>query len=108
MQNSIPNHYADYLRITAALSSRIALASFAAGSLLFGWYRSDPHPDGDSIFVFGFCYIVLAALFNSLVLLNLLILFFAEPEQRETIAIKILIVLANIPVALFYLHHIKL
>lgn len=108
MENSIQNHYGAYLKTTGELSTKIAFASFLLGSFLFASYKIDTYHTYDSILVLGFCYVVLATVFNSLVLLNLLILFFSEPGHREYFAIKMLIVLANIPVAIFYFCNMNL
>ncbi|MBD3581230.1 hypothetical protein [Flavobacterium selenitireducens] len=106
MENSLQIRYAAYLRATGELSSKIAFASFLLGSLLFVLFKMDTFDDDGYLLACGFIYVLLAAMLNMLVLLNLMILFLSEPNNREYFAIKILIVLANIPVVIFYLNNL--
>jgi len=81
-------------------STYLAFASFLIGTaflLLRYVFR-----DSMEIVVGGFFYVLLATLVNSIVLLNLLYHFITKPKKREIFAIKMLILLANIPIAAFY------
>jgi len=108
MENTIQNTYASYLQTTGALSTKIAFASFGVGTLFFACYQLDSRHEYEYLLVGGFLYVLLAMLTNLMVLLNLLILFVSEPEHREFFAIKMLIVLANVPIAAFYLINMNL
>ncbi|NUY79566.1 hypothetical protein HUK80_01565 [Flavobacterium sp. MAH-1] len=100
METFIQRNFNAYLKTTGELSTWIAIASFAIGTAFFVSYKSGI--ESEEIFFFGFLFVCLAALVNLLVLANLLILLLTERDHREYFAIKILIVLANIPVTAFY------
>lgn len=85
-----------------SFSTRLAVLSFAFGTLIFGLYFVLPENDG--ILVLGLCYVIFAVFFNSAVLLNLLYQLLTLPSEREEIIIKILIVLSNIPIAILYIY----
>jgi hypothetical protein len=85
-----------------AFSTYLALLSFSIGTILFILHLIFPYEDG--IIILGFFYVLFAILINSLSLLNLCYLFITKPENRETNAIRILILLANIPIALLYFY----
>lgn len=87
---------------STAFSTYLALLSFGIGTLLFVLHLVFPFEEG--ILILGFFYVLFAILINSLSLLNLCYLFITEPEHRETNAIRILILLANIPIALLYFY----
>lgn len=101
MHTSLHRDFNACLRRTGELSTWVAIASFAVGSALFAGYKLEI--GNDNLVIFGFVYVCVAFLLNLLVLANLVILFFTERKYREYIAIKMLIVLANISVALLYL-----
>lgn len=99
-----------YATVTGKLSTQIALVSFALGTLLFSLHQI--FPQEDLIFVLGFFYVLTALLVNGVVLLNLIHHFIFFHNHRDYFGVKILIVLANIPIAalFFYLtiNHINL
>ena len=78
----------------------LALVSFGIGTLLFVLFQCNP--DSFDLLAYGLLFVILAAFANLLMLVNLLFLLFIYPEQREAIAIKILLLLSNIPIACFY------
>jgi hypothetical protein len=83
-------------------STYLALVSFSIGTVLLVLHLVFPREEG--IFILGFFYVLFAILINSLSLLNLCYRFITEPENRETNAIRILILLSNIPIALLYFY----
>lgn len=93
MENSLTPRYQSY-------STEIAAASFGIGTLILGAHLL--FPDWLEIFIIGMVYVVSAILINLIVLLNLIFNGILYPAERQAIAIRILIVLANIPIAFFY------
>jgi hypothetical protein len=81
-------------------STYLAFGSFAIGTLLLALFKL--FPNKEEIFIVGFFYVLFAILINSLVLFHLFYQFISNENDRETIAIRILILLANIPIALLY------
>lgn len=90
-----------YQLASGKLSTQVALVSFGIGTLLFITHLLLPHWDG--IIFTGLVYIALAFFINSLVLFYLLYCYIVFTAFREFYAIKILIVLGNIPIAMLYL-----
>lgn len=101
METIYQKHFVAYLKTTGELSTWIAGFSFAIGTALFFTAKSGYQPL--EFMVFGFYFVLLAIIINTLMLVNLSILLWTEKEFREYFAIKILILLANIPVTAFYL-----
>lgn len=95
METTIYDH-----KTPVSFSTYLAIGSFTIGTILFILHQI--FPNESYIFIVGFFYVLLAILLNSLVLLNLLYQFIINEAERETIAIRILILLANIPIALLY------
>lgn len=89
-----------YEFLTGQLSTQIAIGSFVIGTLLLILYQVAP--DKDIVIVCGIFYVLLAIFTNGAVLMNLLYHFAFMQNHRTYFGIKILIVLANIPIALFY------
>jgi|SRR6218665_1609133 len=83
-------------------SSYLALVSFLGGTLLLILHLI--FPNSIDIVIIGFLYVIMSALLNGIVFINLLYRFAMQPFYRETIGIRILILLANIPVVLLYLN----
>ena len=83
-------------------SSLLALVSFAIGTIFLLLHLL--FPKVVQIIIAGYIYVLLAILMNTCTLLYLLYQFAVYRFYRETIAIKILILLANIPIALLYLN----
>lgn len=83
-------------------SSLLALVSFLFGTLFLILHLL--FPKAVQIIIMGYIYVLLAILINFCTLLFLIYQFAAYRFYRETIAIKILILLINIPIALLYLN----
>lgn len=82
-------------------STYLAIGSFSIGTFLFLIHFI--LPEFGLLYLIGYFYLLFAFLINLLVFLNLLFQFLIKPEEREDLAIKMLIMLANIPIALLYL-----
>ncbi len=113
MDTLIQKNFTAYLKTTGEMSTIIAIASFLVGTAFYAWFKLDlfgfdPDFGHGDILIWGFLYVVFATLLNLLVLLNLIILWVSEPDYREYFAIKILIVLCNIPIAIFYLNTLNI
>ena len=83
-------------------STYLALISFGIGTLFLILHLL--FRDMMLIIYIGYIYVLLAFLINGIAFLYLIYLFITYPFERETIAIRILILLANIPIALLYLN----
>ena len=83
-----------------SFSTYLAIGSFTIGTLLLALHKL--FPTEDHIVVVGLFYVLFATLLNSIALLNLLYQFITNRLERETIAIRILILIANVPIALLY------
>lgn len=84
----------------AKYATLLALVSFGIGTLLFVLFQCNP--DSFELLAYGLVFVILAAFVNFLMLVNLIFLLFIYPEQREAMAIKILLLLSNIPIACVY------
>lgn len=91
----------NYESVTSNLSTLIALVSFGIGTLLF--ISNKLFPENVEIIVISLFFILIATFINLIVLFGLLRNYLFFKYYREYFAIKILIVLANIPIALLYL-----
>ncbi len=91
-----------YATVTGILSTQIAIASFILGTLIF--FLHQLFPQEDVIFVIGFIYVLTALFINGIVVLNLIHHFIFFQNHREYFGIKILIVLANIPIATLFFY----
>jgi len=89
-------------KIPRRFSSYLALFSFTIGTVFLIMHLI--FPDIVQIIIAGYIFVLLAALLNLLALLYLLYQFAIYQFYRETIAVRILILLANIPIALLYLN----
>jgi hypothetical protein len=89
-------------KTTGKFSTYLAITSFSFGTLLLAIHLC--FPDTIEILVTGFFYVLFALLVNSITLFYLLYHFIINRFERETIAIRILILLANIPITLIYLN----
>lgn len=85
---------------SSRFSTYLALGSFGIGTIILLLFML--FPSTMQLLVVGFFYVLFAALFNGVVLLNLLYQFCIYPKDREVLAIKMLIMLANIPIAILY------
>ncbi|MFY8009758.1 MAG: hypothetical protein ACOVNW_08655 [Flavobacterium sp.] len=77
----------------------LALGSFGVGSLLFLAFMLYPNP---TLIYIGICYVLCALLVNIVAFISLIIELLLHWENREQIAIKMLIMLANLPIAFLY------
>lgn len=91
-----------YAIVNGQLSTQIAIFSFGIGTVLFLTHQL--FPTVDFIIIIGIYYVMTALLINSLVLLNLIHHFIFFRNHREYFGIKILIVLANLPIAAGYFY----
>lgn len=85
-----------------AFSTEIAIATFAIGTVLFLLYYL--FPNKSTLIITGVFYILFAIIVNGILLLILIYHYIILPNQREFIAIKIMILLSNIPIAALYLY----
>ena len=83
-------------------STYLALTSFSIGTLLLAIHLF--FPNTIEILVTGLFYVLFALLVNGITFFHLLYHFIINRFERETIAIRILILLANIPITLIYLN----
>jgi hypothetical protein len=81
-------------------STELALGCFAIGTLFFILFLT--LADNSFILLIGFVFIILATPLNIIMLTHLLYHFYIRPQQRKYIAIRISILLSNIPVAFLY------
>ncbi len=83
-------------------STYLALASFAIGTLFLIAYLQ--FPNVEQIMIFGFLYVVVAVMLNGIALINLIYQLIINRCERETLLIRIMILLSNIPISLLYLN----
>lgn len=83
-------------------STYLALVSFGIGTLFLVLHLL--FPEMILIIYAGYLYVLFALLINFITFLYLIYLFIIYHFDRETIAIRILILLANIPIGLLYLN----
>lgn len=91
-----------YQTQSGILSTQIAIASFLIGTLIM--LLSQVFPNEDGIVFLGLFFVVFAFLINAAMLVLLIYFLLTESEHREYFAVKILILLANIPVVILYLY----
>ncbi len=91
-----------YATVTGKLSTQIAITSFLIGTILF--LLNQLFPKIDELFIIGIFYVLLALFVNGVVLLNLIHHFIFFQNHREYFGVKILIVLANIPIAALFFY----
>ncbi len=89
-----------YQSATGQRSTQIAIASFVLGTLLLLAFLTTKH---EYVLLAGFYYVLLALATNLVVLGNLLYQCARLHNHRDYYGIKILLVLANIPIAFVYL-----
>ncbi len=89
-----------YQSATGITSTRIALASFGVGTVLLIVQMTYPH---FNLLVGGFLFVLTATFVNLIVLANLVYHLCIQHNHREYYLVKILIVLANIPITFVYL-----
>lgn len=89
-----------YQNATGIFSTQLAIGAFLIGTLLLILhllFRSG------IVIEIGLIYVSLAFIMNLIMLINLIILCFTQKNHQEYFTIKILILLANIPIAFVYL-----
>lgn len=79
----------------------LAIGSFGIGTLLFLIYMLNPN---QTLIKIGFCYVMFALLVNTIAFISLIIELLLHWDNREQIAIKMLIMLANLPISFLYLN----
>ena len=84
-----------YQSKSGLLSTQIALSSFAIGTVIMLLHYV--YPNEELIWFIGSSFVALAFLVNAAMMVLLIYFFLKETEHREYFAIKILIMLANIP-----------
>ena len=89
-------------KYTGKFSTYLAITSFGIGTLLLILYLL--FPETLLLIYAGYFYVLLAILINGITFLHLFYLFIIHRVKREIIAIRMLILLANIPIALLYLN----
>lgn len=81
-------------------STELAIGSFIVSTILFALYIVS---NGSSnVLIIAFPFVTAAILANTIMLFHLMDKFIALAEQRKDIAVKILILLSNIPITLIY------
>lgn len=83
-----------------AFSNELAIGSFGIGTLLLLTQKSMPRED--LVLIIGLFYVLFAIFINSLMLLYLIFLCYILPDERENLALKIIFLLCNIPIAILY------
>jgi hypothetical protein len=89
-----------YQNATGIFSTQLAIASFILGTLLLILHLLFPN---GRLLEIGLIYVALAFLLNLIMLIYLIILYFTQKNHQEYFTIKILILLANIPIAFVYI-----
>jgi hypothetical protein len=84
-------------------STHLAAASFGIATLLLLLYRFIPTIQ-NTLVIIGLWYVFIAILANTIVFLHLFYCFVVQPMYREYFAVKMLLMLINIPIAIFYLY----
>lgn len=81
-------------------STELALGCFTIGTLFFSLFLT--LEDTSFIFIIGFIFIVMAVPINVIMFGHLIHNYLILPQHRKYIAVKLLILLSNIPVAFLY------
>jgi hypothetical protein len=97
-----PNRTKSYYKW--AFSNELAIGSFAIGTLLLLILKVIPYT-GMMLYI-GLCYVLFAIVINSVMLFYLIFLCIILPDERENLALKIIFLLCNIPIAILYLYTI--
>jgi len=89
-----------YRNATGIFSTQLAIGSYLIGTLLLLLHIQFPE---SMVIGIGFVFVVFAAIINGIVLVNLIYLLITQKNHSEYFTIKILILLANIPITIVYL-----
>src|SRR4051812_44722008 len=81
-------------------STELAIGSFIVGTILFVLYVATNA--NSNILIIAFPFVASAILVNAIMLFHLIDIFIFLPEYRKDIAVKILILLSNIPIMFLY------
>jgi hypothetical protein len=89
-----------YENATGIFSTQLAFGSFIIGTILLILHLINPT---GALFGVGVIYLILAFAINLIMLFRLTYLAFTQKNHQDYFTIKILILLANIPIAFVYL-----
>jgi len=89
-----------YQNATGIYSTQLAIGSFLIGTLLVILQLLFPN---ENLLKVGLLYVLLAFIINSIMLIYLIFLCFTQKNHQEYYTIKILILLANIPITFVYI-----
>jgi hypothetical protein len=89
-----------YENATGIFSTQLAIGSFIIGTILLILHLNNPT---GALFGVGVIYLIIAFSINLIMLLRLIYLAFTQKNHQDYFIIKILILLANIPIAFVYL-----
>lgn len=81
-------------------STELAIGSFIVSTILFALYIVSN--ESSNVLIIAFPFVTAAILANTIMLFHLMDKFIVLAEQRKDIAVKILILLSNIPITLIY------
>lgn len=81
-------------------STELAIGSFIVSTLLFVLYIVINQ--NSNVLIIAFPFVASAIVLNSIMLIHLIDKFIELTEQRKDIAVKILILLSNIPITFLY------
>jgi len=95
-----------YLRKAGEFSTHMALVSFGIGTILLLLHQV--YPNFPNLLFVGLAYVIIAFVLNSIVFFHLLYYFITQKNYREYFAVKMLILLANLPIAALYFYLIFL
>lgn len=88
-----------YQNATGNFSTQLAIGSFIIGTFLLLLHLL--FPKGDLLLI-GLIYVAIALFTNSIMLINLFYLYLIHKNHQQYYTIKILLLLANIPIAVVY------
>ncbi len=89
-----------YQNATGIFSTQLAIGSFIVGTILLILHLINPT---GYLFAFGLTYLLVAFIINLIMLFRLIYLVITQKNHQDYFTIKILILLANIPIAFVYL-----
>ena len=89
-----------YNNATGIFSTQLAIGSFIIGTLLLMIHLQFPE---SIVIIIGFLFVVFAIIFNLILLVQLTYLLITQKKHFEYYTIKILILLANVPITIVYL-----
>lgn len=91
-----------YLKETSTFSMHLGVGSFVVGMLLlFGFVGFSGQ--STTLLAIGIFYVIFAFFVNTIMFFALLCLFIIQPKRREYLFIKMLLILANVPIVMLYI-----